>query len=157
MPKRVFVSSTYYTGNMGGLDGAAASCTARAAAAGLGGTWQAWLSSATSTPLTRFTPSTSGYARVDGIIIADDWADLLDGTLDAPISLTEFGTAANGAGVWTGTNADGTAALYMCGGFTTTQTYHGETGSFSATNATWSKADQPLTCAGTRRIYCFEQ
>src|ERR1051326_3970478 len=41
---RVFVSSTTYDGNLGGFDGAAAKCQAVATAAGLGGTWAAWIS-----------------------------------------------------------------------------------------------------------------
>ncbi|WP_271993721.1 DUF4215 domain-containing protein [Nannocystis radixulma] len=156
LPKRVFVSSTVYTGNMGGLAGAAAACNARAAAAGLGGTWDAWLSSATSTPLARFNRTTTGYARIDGVTIADDWADLVDGTLDAPISLTEFGSTFSGS-VWTGTNPDGTAGLYMCLGFTTTETYNADVGTSSSNTSTWSKSGSPNPCSASRRIYCFEQ
>ena len=105
----------------------------------------------------RFTPTTTGYARVDGVIIADDWDDLIDGTLDAPISITELGSSAAGSAVWTGTNANGTAGLYMCVGFTTTETYHADTGSSSANTSIWSKQAQPTACSASRRIYCFEQ
>jgi cysteine-rich repeat protein len=38
--------------------------------------------------------STTGYARLDGVIVANDWADLLDDSLDATISFTEIGTFA---------------------------------------------------------------
>ena len=44
---KVFNSSTSYNGNLGGLTGADAKCQSRAAAAGLTGTYKAWLSSTT--------------------------------------------------------------------------------------------------------------
>ena len=89
----VFLSSAVYDGAMGGLDGADAKCQALAAAAGLPGTFRAWLSDSTGSPSTRFTQSTLRYVRVDGVKVADDWADLTDATklLYAPINVTENG------------------------------------------------------------------
>jgi hypothetical protein len=91
--KRVFTTSVRYDGNLGGLAGADAKCQARAVAASLPGTYKAWLSDATGSPSTRFTKSTIPYRTVDGTLIANDYADLTDGTLAAPPDKTETGGA----------------------------------------------------------------
>ena len=36
----------------------------------------------------RFTPSPGPYVRVDGVRVADDWQDLVDGELNAPINVS---------------------------------------------------------------------
>jgi hypothetical protein len=66
--KRVFVTSTGYPGNLGGLAGADAKCQERATAAGLGGTFKAWLSAAGTgnSAAERLTHATVPYVRVDG-------------------------------------------------------------------------------------------
>ncbi len=45
--KRIFVTSTLYSGNLGGLSGADAKCLTAAQSVNLPGTWKAWLSSST--------------------------------------------------------------------------------------------------------------
>jgi hypothetical protein len=119
----VFVSSEAYTGdmasgeypgNMRGLAGADAKCQALATAAGLGGTFRAWLSVgdtvSTSGPVNRFVHSVYPYVRVDGVVIANNWDDLVDGPLNTLI-LTEQGTVPNGdMMVRTGTAHDGNPA-----------------------------------------------
>ncbi|MCA9638983.1 MAG: DUF4215 domain-containing protein, partial [Myxococcales bacterium] len=82
--RRVFVTSTLYQGNLGGLAGADAKCQARAQAAGLPGTFLAWLSDNTNNPNTRFTKSMGPYVLVNGTKIANNYTDLTDGTLLAP-------------------------------------------------------------------------
>jgi len=66
---------------------------ARAMAASLPGTYKAWVSTnqANGTPATRFTQSATPYVLVNGTKIANNWADLIDGTLLAPINRTETG------------------------------------------------------------------
>lgn len=92
--RRVFVTSTTYSGNLGGLPGADAKCQTRAQAAGLSGTYKAWLSTAdpNGSPATRFARATVPYRLVNGVLIANDWSDLVDGRLSAPIDRTELGT-----------------------------------------------------------------
>src|SRR5438045_3087614 len=55
-PKLVFVTSTAYVGNLGGLQGADMKCQARAAAGRLRGTFLAWLSGTTGARPCRQTP-----------------------------------------------------------------------------------------------------
>src|SRR5437868_4155746 len=74
-PNIVFVTSTRYTANLGGLAGADAICQAHATDAGLPGTYRAWISTAAEAPATRF-GGARGWARVDGKPFIDTLADL---------------------------------------------------------------------------------
>ena len=90
VPNLLFVTSTMYTGNLGGLAGADATCAARARAAGLPGTFVALLSTSTVNARDRLGQS-SGWARPDGRPVADTQADLFAGRLLYPPKLDEFG------------------------------------------------------------------
>jgi hypothetical protein len=70
---------------------AGAKCQARADAVGLDCTYKAWLSTVDDSPKTRFVHAPGPYRLVDGTKIADDWADLTDGTLRQAIDLDEAG------------------------------------------------------------------
>jgi hypothetical protein len=83
--KVVFVTSTLYQASFGGLEGADAVCQSHAAAVDLPGTFRAWLSTRDVTAAERLTHAAVPYVRTDGTTIADDWDDLVDGTLAAPI------------------------------------------------------------------------
>ncbi|MBW2529300.1 MAG: hypothetical protein JRI23_34305 [Deltaproteobacteria bacterium] len=115
--KLVFVTSGVFTGDLGGVAGGDAECQALAEAACLTGSYKAWLSDDTSEPNTRFTRATVPYYLVDGSVVADDYDDIIDGTLQRPIDLDESGlpgpttssiTPDRNQLVWTGTDPDGT-------------------------------------------------
>ncbi len=165
--KTVFVTSTLYDGNMGGLAGADAKCQERAVAAGLPGNYKAWLSDANASPATRFAQSAAPYKLVDGTVIANNWADLIDGNLASRINKTELngpvpqGTVGCPAGnptVWTATNANGTLsnAGATCSNWTSTG---GRSlwGSTTVSDAGWTASCSGRSCARTAPIYCFEQ
>lgn len=151
--KIVFVTSTIHTGSLGGLAGADNICQARAVAAGLAGTFRAWLSSGVTDASARLSESQFGYELVDGTKIADDWADLLDGSLDNPIDLDENGLPVT-ANPWTGTYATGTKFPDTCTGFTSTSN-SGATGSSTQTTSSWSLASA-TACSTSHPLYCFE-
>jgi hypothetical protein len=165
--KTVFVTSTLYDGNLGGLAGADAKCQARAQAAGLAGTYMAWLSDANASPSTRFTKSAVPYKRVDGTTIANNWNDLVDNQIIAAINKTELngappqGNVACPAGnptVWTATNANGTLsnAGSTCSNWTSTGggSLWGRT---TVSDTGWSNWCSGGTCSWTAPIYCFQQ
>jgi cysteine-rich repeat protein len=162
-PKRMFVTSPLYDGlEMGGVAGAKAKCQARADAAGLGGVWDAWISDAQSSPATRFTQSPGGYARLDGVAIANSWDDLVDGTLDARPQIDEFLENHGLTMIWTGTTAAGTVSTHHCNGWTTNSNQViGIAGYTNATDSMWSDigldTNPEITCFGAKRLYCFEQ
>jgi hypothetical protein len=83
-------------------------CNDEAAAAGLPGSYKAWLSDSTSDARDRLTHHSGPYVRVDGVIVADNWTDLTDGSLQSPIDVTADGQGGpSTAPVWTGTDTSG--------------------------------------------------
>jgi len=174
--KIVFVTSTSHNGSMGGLAGADNICQIRATAGGLSGTWKAWLSGGSSTNqfvANRFTQSTTPYARPDFTVIANNWADLIDGTLSAPININEFGQASGASLVWTNSEGSGNAVNstsgFSCSDWTTTSSFSaiGKPEEFNQSTGLWSWGS-PGGCLGgygrcyqncteSYPLYCFEQ
>ncbi len=159
---RVFVSSSVYNGNLGTLAGADQKCTALATAANLGGTWMAWLSDGVSSPSGRF--MTKGgpqpYVRLDGKIVANNWAALISMPLLVPIDITEKNLpAGDPSHVWTNTKPDGTVNNFdnNCIGWTTSGNgLDANNGLRSATDGNWSQEGTDK-CGTQNRLYCFEQ
>lgn len=99
---RAFVTSTTHVlGALGGLAGADAICNQRAAAAGLDGTYVAWLSSSTASAASRLA-NASGWVRTDGKPFAKSRGDLLAGRLLYPLELDETGTRRRADGAMRG-------------------------------------------------------
>lgn len=159
--KRVFVSSEGYNGNLGGLTGADAKCQALADAAGLQGTFKAWLSDTQQGPATRFTHSPYPYALVTGVKVATDWTGLTSGILLNSISTDQNGNTPNFPYVWTNTRADGTP-LYYDGNHTcdnwgsSSMGLWGLLGYWYFTNFEWTYEGY-MPCAFEYSLYCFEQ
>lgn len=166
--KRVFVTSTTYDGNLGGLAGADAKCQERSGAMNMGGTWKAWLSDSSGSPSTRFNRANVRYQRAfgntptNGLILANNWEDLTDGTLQNSILVTEFGTNFN-AQVWTNTTPAGLLnfSAGTCQNWTTNIGTHPNYGSYgysSAVDSNWTNANNSLIgCSVKFALYCFEQ
>jgi hypothetical protein len=165
---RVFVTRGVYSGDLGGLAGADEKCTASATAAGLGGTWVAWLSNETADARDRIPEGE--YRLVDETtIVANDLADLIDGTLKNSIEIDENGNPWS-QNVWTGTQPDGElytdafGASETCNDWTDgTNDFDGVTGNSGAVDGNWTTFGNqaPLTpqlspCNGFRSLYCFE-
>jgi hypothetical protein len=160
-PCRVFVTANIRTGGIGGLAGADALCQREADFAGLPGAYMAWLSDDTDSPSTRFLLKATGpYRTVDGVTVADDWADLTDGALAETIFVTADGYFPGNPplGIWTHTRPDGTAGGVegthcenWTGGLGT-----GDAGWCGLRGADWTenKADY---CFHGKRFYCFQQ
>jgi len=176
---RVFVSSQVYTGNLGGLAGADTKCQTVANAAGLTGTYKAWLSNATIAATTRLTHATIPYALVDGTIVANDWTSLTSGSLLHAIDLTELGThslggtsvdcyfGGTGMFAWTNTDVTGLVAnasqTSSCGGDwssagpTNGGGPFGVVGIIGSSDAMWTVSCGSARCENTAPLYCLEQ
>ncbi len=164
----VFVTSAVFNGNLGGLAGADSKCQAAANAIGLPGTFIAWLSDANPSgePDSRFVRSGGPYERVDGVTVADSYADLVDCAnpicLRNPILLDEAGNVQS-TPVWTGTAFDGSvlaggAAGNLCSDWTSNNS--GATaiiGFPDRVTEFWTNAEAVSSCAAPRHLYCFEQ
>jgi hypothetical protein len=175
-PKRVFVTSLAYDGNLRGLAGADATCQLLADAVPLGGTFKAWLSSTTTSAADRLTHSTGPYQLINGTKIATSWAGLTSGTLLNPINVNEKGgppptapsacAALNASVVWTSTNPDGTIGTTQgatCADWTTNGSSNGAVLGFADridlgwTSGCASQGAGSTICAMSAGLYCFEQ
>ena len=99
---------------------------------------------------------TGPYVLVDGTIVANDWDDLVDGSILAPINLDASGMVRAGE-VWTGTLATG--ASYPsddCAAFTSGTTGVALCGATNSTTATWTENITPA-CSTLLGLYCIEQ
>lgn len=166
--RRVFITSQLTTGALGGLTGGDALCQSLADAAGLGGVYMAWLSDNLASPSTRFDPSPQPYVLVDGTVIANDFADLIDGTLLAAINLTESGDPAPATDpvcstttdwVHTGTSSNGQASgTSNCNNWTAV-TGPGAWGRSTIASGSWTQncSGGTTNCGELASLYCFEQ
>lgn len=175
--KVVFVSSVAYTGNLGGLDGADAKCAALALAAGLPGTFKAWLSDSTGSPSTRFTQATVDYVLTNGTVFAHGWSDLISPSPKPAFDVNELGgspptsdTACaglnGGYAAWVSSNADGTPAPNVAAGdhscsnwsSTAVETSTVGLGSPIAGNSWVGFCSSGVpSCSKQAAIFCFEQ
>jgi len=163
---RVFVTSSIYDGNLGGLSGADAKCQASAEAVGLGGAWKAWLSDDTNSAGSRLIHSANPYQLLNGNILAVDWTDFVDGKLNFPINITEQGVSvARPFIAWTNTKNDGNivdppapGVLSSCNNWTsnTVNQSRGWIGSTGSGGSTWSNISSQY-CQVQIRLYCIEQ
>jgi hypothetical protein len=166
--RRVFVTSTLHRPHFGGLAGGDAICQARAQAANVPGRFRAWLSDGSTNAAQRLEHFNGPYYRFyNGTpeTVADNWADLTDGSLDLVMAITEYGQVRNGsqgAGIegdraWTGTSASGVATANHCDGWTTiSSAFIGTVGTNGGNTGNWTAADL-LLCQYQARLYCIEQ
>ena len=160
---RVFVTESATSSDMGGVAGGDEHCQASAEEADLGGTWSAYLSGGGASAIARI--AEGPYYRIDGVLIAHDKADLIDGSIAAPIEITQHGTRVH-LWVCTGASETGGSTGYDCVGWTWgcgvceaypgsgTDHWYVESGHTSETSEDWSSVGW-LLC-GSCYLYCFE-
>jgi len=158
----VFITSESYQGYaLDGLYGADQRCRSLAAKANLQRplTFRAWLSTPAMAAADRLLHSRGRYVLTNGIVIAQNWDELISGALQNPIIVDEK-SQTNEIFVWTGTLPDGQPALGsdFCGGWQEQMDFmmFGGMGVSIATDTTWSFFDQGY-CGGNNSIYCVEQ
>lgn len=185
-PKRIFVTSTPYNGNLGGLEGADRKCQVAAnnstyypkgSSQHLGNfAWKAWLSTDSVSPTSpsRFGDLTKindnfilNFTLVNGTEVAADWNQLISGTLLSPINLDENGNpittaGQTGAGVWTNTSPSGgitnTNPNSSCANWTSNNgLLRGQYGNTLSNQATWTQGAGTECSFSVFRLYCFEQ
>jgi hypothetical protein len=156
LERRIFVTHSVQNAAFDGLDGADALCASQALASGLEGEFKAWLSTVASSASDRLTHSSDPYVLVDGTPVANDWDDLVDGSILVPINLDASGQL-RGGDVWTGTLPNGLPYTQDdCSGFTNGTDGIGLCGSTASTNGSWTASSTP-ECSLELRLYCIEQ
>lgn len=164
--RRVFVTSEVYTGDLGPLEDSDAKCQALADAAGLGGTYVAWLSDSTTDAKDRVTQGVP-LVRVDGVFLSPSIAEMLpmttlDITMEASILLHEDGTEVPvDTRVRTGSAEGGTSAgsgmfAYNCLDWTNeTNAYLQYVGRADVADYRWTH-DGGFSCSEPLPMFCFE-
>lgn len=157
--KRIFVTSTTTSGGFGGLIAGDSLCQGRAQAAGLAGTYKAWLSASTANARDRITQSTAPYFKRLGqvnTVIANNFTELTSNGTIRNINANETG-AMQGGFVWTGTNNSGGSSAPNCSDWTASSSVSGRFGTIGAnTIPSWTD-DGSGPCSFPRALYCIEQ
>jgi cysteine-rich repeat protein len=156
----MFASSTWHNGILDGMDGAINICRGLALAADLTGDFYPWLSDAENSPSTLFFRSRGRYVMSDMVtVIADNWDDLTDGTLQNPPAMDENGVWLVEGQVWTNTLTSGepNPLLQHCDSWSTTAG-PGRIGFIGSSDYKWTEPDgTPIPCGDGARLYCVEQ
>lgn len=155
----VFVTSAVFSGNLGGISGANQKCTT----AGQKiqdfeeTNFRAFLSDSTHDAKESLPKGTKGYRRSDGNSVANNWTDMLDGSLSVPIVFNEDGTQVDAeAEVWTGTDRFGVASADNCGNWLSSlSTSNGLTGRSFETNSFWTEFVHD-ECDKQKHLVCVE-
>jgi hypothetical protein len=162
--KTVFITSAKFKGDLGGLAGADDKCQAEAdstASIVPSGTYLAWLSDGFDSPDVRFTKSVHPYMLLDGTKIAEDFADLTDGSILHAINIDATGKRLHYEYIWTGTKADGKTADYTqtCDGWMANPltNFNGMAGQTNLTSTVWSSRWSYRGCGNTINLICFQQ
>jgi uncharacterized protein YjdB len=161
--KTIFATRTLGNGNLGswplaggktGIAAGDAICQASAQAAGLTGTFLAWLGTSSVTAASRLSGD-GPWVRTDGALIARNRAQLLSGTLETSNAFDEHGRDNLPNIVWTGALRDGTSGADNCSGWTST----GTLGIFGITfhaDYAWT-ANYTQGCSTIGSVYCVQQ
>jgi hypothetical protein len=161
----VFVTSATYNGDLrepgtSGPAGADLKCQRLAAAAGLPGTYKAWLSAPVESATSRLRHSTVPYVLPgpDRPVVASNWNSLISGfTLAHALDRDERGNTV-GRITWTGSDSDGTFSGSACGEWNSiAPSATGSTGYSSETDNDWTSFSFDYACATALSLYCFQQ
>ena len=124
------------------------------------------LSTDSASPADDFIKSEVPYVRLDDVQVATDWLDLVDGTLEAPIIVSELGGPPAASthvcipqdawGAWTSTNEAGLPAMWgTCDNWTST-VGDSSLGRVGDASLAWSFFCV-TPCSSKASLYCVEQ
>jgi len=122
--------------------------------------FKAWLSNSVNSPSTRFFKSPGRYVLSTGQVVAANWDDLTDGTLQSGIDRTLDGTLLYEQPVWSATQPNGEAwgdDLHCMAWTSSKLELEGRVGVSGFTDAVWTETGTPLSCGLSALLYCFEQ
>lgn len=151
---KVFVSSTTHSARYGGQAGATKICNDLAAAAGLPGTFVAWLSNKDGPHAAQRVTAPGPWVLVgSGDVVASTKAELTSGTLKHAVDRDEKGATVAASKVWTGTGGNGLYETNDCDAWTNGN--NGRSGSSAQSNVQWTSATVD-DCDALHRLYCFQ-
>lgn len=139
-------------------------CNYYAGMAGLYGRFKPWISTNAVSALDFLNHSDNEYVLIDGTLVANNWDDLTDGTLQHPINLDENGDLRE-VDVWTGTLANGDGSEFYCDDWTDDWIDTlGTWGHSRFKDSNWThyveimgeEGLNPTTCSSWSSLYCVE-
>ncbi|MEM7606928.1 MAG: hypothetical protein AAF411_16350, partial [Myxococcota bacterium] len=156
---RVFVTSTAFSGSLGGVEGADERCANAAGVFELerdGARFIAWVSTADDDAVDRMPDEGSWRLLDEEAGVAFMSAAQLRTSPNLPIDVTEAGMRLDTATVWTGTADSGAASTRDCTGWTSADA--DGRGTYGAIDSTANWTDRGLLdpCNDTKHLYCFE-
>lgn len=176
--KRVFITSTLYTGNLvqaandlissklytDAQTAADALCQSRADAAGLGGSYRAWLSTQGSDAIDKISETAGPWFTVTGTKVADTKSNFATLGLKAAIDINELGEIVihdldepYEEYPWTGTTGEGLRSLDTCNDWNSSNNIYdgtfGVAGQYK--QQFWTKAGR-RSCENLESLYCLE-
>lgn len=159
--KYVFVTSaSYSSAGFGGLDGADQKCADLAAAANRAGSWKAWISDASRNAFDRVKGKGPWYTFDEQIAVASH--DEFQGSgITKAINVDEKGKTGVSERVWTGTSGD--AFSQSCSNWTESYGFcfgicaSAVVGNSGQNSSGWTAQGGTILCAGSGRLYCFQQ
>lgn len=162
--RKIFITTTTYNGNLGGLAGADAKCQTVATAAGQTGNWVALLSTTGTFFKDRIPWNWARAENMGGELIANDVNDLYLGRLNSPIRYNQSGILSAQDNAWTGTETDGAAFLrpsgytdHTCQNWTSTSaTWDGYSGAPASIDYNWQyNAGTRYLCNTNHALFCM--
>lgn len=120
------------------------------------GNYRAWLSDTTTAAIDRI-ESDGPWVRLDGMPVADDKNDLIDGLLRVPLNLTVDGRYLDRPGVWTGTSISGQPISPNCNNWSSSaSTDVGRGGETAFVASFWTEYPFDKGCSTGQRLICIE-
>jgi cysteine-rich repeat protein len=124
-----------------------------------------WMSNSMTSPANGFVKSARPYVLPGGgPVVANNWADLIDGSLDHPINVTSTLLTLDLAGsecgsdviTWTGTGLQGQSLAATCNNWSSLVVV-GNIGSARSADTDWTTCSDDHGCINPARVFCFEQ
>lgn len=160
--KRVFITRQAFTGDLGGLAGGDLKCSDAASAAGLNGTWQAWLSTTTVNAIDRLADVGPWVDLQGATMFPSKTALINDGPSGAGIWIDERGAFLSSESVWTATNWEGVYNQNLTSGppcdewTSSAQGVQARIGQIGRTGTAWTWY-AARSCSFPTHLICFEQ
>ena len=154
----MFVTDEKVRGDIAGIEEANNLCQQAAVTAGLPGSYKAWLSNSATSPASTHSMHDRPYLRLDGAVVAANWAELVSTGPLVPLNTTPNRSdisAPADASVWTNTNDDGSilSTLEHCNNWTAADSSSAGTGLSSAIGTEWTNTTSHA-CNTEHRLYC---
>ena len=147
-----FVSTTAFAPSTG-IAAADTACGTDATAAGLAGTYRAFLPTTTATAASRFSLAGASWVRTDGVALFAAATDLTAWTTIAPLDHHADGSLAAGGRVWSGSSPTAPTIASTCTNWTSNAS--SGTASEEDESELYGNAVAP-TCATSLPVYCLE-